>query len=181
MAFILLLTNKNQNMRKYLLLLNLFLTASAFAQNAEYQFDYNIVNRVARLWTDYEITVEYDAFYDRLLHADYIFEEGYVYKQKNDGLEKVGFYNNVLLVVNQQQYELKNPTLGRIAVKQKENRKWIRIKQAKNAISFIEDAKELPEVVKIWALRAALQREITFIEQQLYEKTQIGTAAAHNI
>ncbi len=159
-------------MKKYFLLFSLFLTTSLFAQNAEYQFDYNLVNRVARLWTNYEITLEYDAFDDQLMHTDYILEEGYVYKRENGMLEKIGFYNEDLLVADQQAFEMKRPALGRIAVRKKENKAWIRLKQSKNTISFMEDASELPEVVKVWALRAALQREITFIETQFYKNTQ---------
>lgn len=168
-------------MKKYLLLFSLFLTTSLFAQSAEYQFDYNLANRVARLWTNYEITVEYDAFDDHLMHTDYILEEGYVYKRENGILEKIGFYNDELLVADQQAFELKRPTLGRIAVRKKENKSWIRVKQSKNTLSFIEDSSELPEVVKVWALRAALQREIEFIEQQFYKNIQANNTTASNI
>lgn len=166
-------------MKKHLLLPCLFFTANLFAQNPEYQFDYNLTNRVARLWTNYEITVEYDAFEDHLMHTDYVLEDGYVYKRKNGIPEKIGFYNNELLVANQQAFELKRPALGKIAVRKKESKNWIRIKQSKNTFTFIEDVQELPEVVKIWALRAALQREITFIEQQVYKKIQTDNATAN--
>jgi len=168
-------------MKKSLLLFSLLLTTSLFAQNPEYQFDYNLLNRIARLWTNYEITLEYDAFDDHLMHTDYILKEGYVYKRENSILEKIGFYNDELLVAGQQAFELKRPALGRIAVRKKENKNWIRVKQSKNTLTFIEDATDLPEVVKIWVLRAALQREITFIEQQLYEKMHTNNTTANTI
>jgi len=75
---------------------------SLFAQNNNtvYHFDYNFTNQIARLWTDFEILVEYDALENKILHKDYVFKDGYIFEGENDSLNEIAFYNDKTLVID---------------------------------------------------------------------------------
>ena len=163
-------------MKKILLLFFSLFSMSLFAQNNNtvYHFDYNFTNQIARLWIDFEILVEYDALENKILHKDYVFKDGYIFEGENDSLNEIGFYNDKTLVIDKQSYEMKNPAIGKIAIRKKGDSKWLPLKQSKETIVFTENVDDLPEVVKIWALTAVLQREISTREYQMYNRAKVS-------
>lgn len=153
-------------MKKYLLLIFGFLSMQLFAQAPTvYNYDYNLATKMARLWIDYEILIEYDAVEDRLSHQDYLFQNGYVFEKFEENWEEIGFYNDKELVLNQQYFEIKKPFLGKTAIRLKQDDSWIPLKRTKNTLRFLNDPEKLPEAAQIWALKIELQREITHIER----------------
>lgn len=153
-------------MKKYLLLIFGFLSMQLFAQAPTvYNYDYNLVTKMARLWIDYEILIEYDAVEDRLSHQDYLFQNGYVFQKVEDNWEEIGFYNDKTLVLNQQYFEIKKPFLGKTAIRLEQDEHWIPLKKTKNTITFAENPETLPEEAQIWALKMELQREIAYRER----------------
>ncbi len=165
-------------MKKLILLFCIFLSFPIFAQNntSIYNFDYNLANRIGRLWIDYEILMEYDVFENKAVHKDFIFEDGYLFEPKNDNFSEIGFYNNEQLVVDEKTYEMKISIVGKISVREKGNEKWIPLKKVKKTFKFTENSDNLPEVVKFWALKTALQQEIFFLERQIYKRVSIDPA-----
>jgi len=153
-------------MKKYLLLIFGFLSMQLFAQAPTvYNYDYNLVTKMARLWIDYEILIEYDAVEDRLSHQDYLFQNGYVFQKVKDNWEEIGFYNDKTLVLNQQYFEIKKPFLGKTAIRLEQEAHWIPLKKTKNTITFAENPETLPEAAQIWAVKMELQREIAYRER----------------
>lgn len=162
-------------MKKLLCIFLAMFSLQTFAQAATiYNYDYNLATKMARLWVDYEILMEYDAFEDKVSYEDYLLKDGYIYQKSNHSWDEIGFYNDKTLVVNKQGYQLKNPILGKVAVKAEGDVKWISLKKTKDVISFIEDPAHLPEVVQVWALKAALQREIAYREKLMNKQSSVS-------
>lgn len=154
------------------LLLLMCLTTNA--QNISYNYDYNYVNKIARLWIDFDIIAEYDFLENKTLHKDFTLQDGYIFSNVNDSSREIGFFNNEQLIVNKETYEMKIPAAGKIAVRKKGDKKWIRVKQTKNSLFFIENAAQLPEIVQFWAFAFTLQRDIFYKEKRLYENASTG-------
>lgn len=158
-------------MKKQLLIivLSFALASTSQAQNNLYHYDYNFVNKIARLWIDFDIKAEYDYLDNKLLHKDFILQDGYIFSRKNDSLTEIGFFNNEQLIVNKHVYEMKIPMVGKVAIRKKGSKEWIRVKLKKNTISFIENENDLPEIVQLWAFMTTLQREIFYTEKRIYD------------
>ena len=153
-------------MKKALILFFGLLSVQLFAQTPViYNYDYNLSSKIARIWIDYEILMEYDAVEDRLSHQNYLFQDGYVFEKFEENWEEIGFYNDKELVLNQQYFEIKKPFLGKTAIRLKQDDSWIPLKRTKNTFRFLNDPEKLPEAAQIWALKIELQREIAYRER----------------
>lgn len=153
-------------MKKALILFFGLLSVQLFAQTPViYNYDYNLSSKIARIWIEYEILMEYDAVEDRLSHQNYLFQDGYVFEKFEGNWEEIGFYNDKELVLNQQYFEIKKPFLGKTAVRLEQDVTWIPLKKTKTTISFLQDPEKLPEAAQIWALKMELQREIAYRER----------------
>src|SRR5690554_1940141 len=153
-------------MKKALILFFGLLSVQLFAQTPViYNYDYNLSSKIARIWIEYEILMEYDAVEDRLSHQNYLFQDGYVFEKFEENWEEIGFYNDKELVLNQQYFEIKKPFLGKTAIRLKQDDSWIPLKRTKNTLRFLNDPEKLPEAAQIWALKIELQREIAYRER----------------
>ncbi|WLD24084.1 hypothetical protein NU10_01440 [Flavobacterium dauae] len=159
-------------MKKYLLTIGLLAVTNIFAQNKNtvYNYDYNYANKMSRLWIDFDIIAEYDFLEHKLFHKDFTLKDGYIFKNMNDSLVEIGFYNTEQFVANREVYEMKYPSVGRIAIRKKGDKKWIRVNTKRTTVSFIESTDKIPEMVQFWAITTALQRELFYREKQLYER-----------
>src|SRR5690554_915073 len=64
-------------MKKLLCIFLAMFSLQTFAQAATiYNYDYNLATKMARLWVDYEILMEYDAFEDKVSYEDYLLKDG---------------------------------------------------------------------------------------------------------
>ncbi len=159
-------------MKKYILTISLLAATTIFAQdkNTVYNYDYNYANKMSRLWVDFDIIAEYDFLENKVFHKDFTLKDGYIFTHKNDSLVEIGFYNNQQFIVNKEVYEMRYPTIGRIAIRKKGDKNWFRVNTTKTTVAFIEPAESLPEMVRFWALTTALQREFLYREKRMYEK-----------
>lgn len=157
---------KKTTMKKAILFFFGLLSTQIFAQSPMvYNYDYNLDTKIARIWIDYEILMEYDFIEDRLLHENYLFQDGYVFQKDDGNWEEIGFYNDKEMVLNQQYFEIKKPFLGKTAIRMEQDATWIPLKKTKRTISFLTDPEKLPEAAQIWALKIELQREIAYRER----------------
>src|SRR5690606_39656422 len=82
-------------MKKLLCIFLAMFSLQTFAQAATiYNYDYNLATKMARLWVDYEILMEYDAFEDKVSYEDYLLKDGYIYQKSNHSWDEIGFYND---------------------------------------------------------------------------------------
>ncbi len=65
---------------------------------------------------------------------------------------------------------MKYPAAGRIAIRKKGDKTWIRVNTKQTTVTFIESADNIPEMVQFWAITTALQRELFHRERRLYQK-----------
>lgn len=65
---------------------------------------------------------------------------------------------------------MKYPAAGRIAIRKKGDKNWLRVNTKQTTISFMESADNIPEMIQFWAITTALQREFFYRERRLYEK-----------
>lgn len=159
-------------MKKYLLTIGLLAVTNIFAQNKNtvYNYDYNYANKMSRLWIDFDIIAEYDFLENKVFHKDFTLKDGYIFKNTNDSLIEIGFYNTEQFIVNREIYEMKYPAAGRITVRKKGDKTWLRVNTKQTTISFMEPTDNIPEMVQFWAITTALQREFFYREKLLYEK-----------
>lgn len=159
-------------MKKFILIISLLAVTNIFAQNKNsvYNYDYNYANKMARLWIDFDIIAEYDFLEHKLFHKDFTLKDGYIFKNTNDSLIEIGFYNTEQFIANREVYEMKYPAAGRIAIRKKGDKTWLRVNTKQTTVSFIESTDNIPEMVQFWAITTALQREFFHRERRLYQK-----------
>jgi len=146
------------------------LLVATLSQAQTYSYDFNPNTKIARLYTNNEIILEYNVLMEHASLDNYEFTNGYILEKSDNEWKETGFYNSREIIYNKVPYLLKTNLISRVLVKKEGNKKWIKVNFKKNKISFENTFDELPEAVRYVVLTENLKniciRELEYIRKK---------------
>lgn len=142
----------------------------------DYKYDFNPMTKIARIYTNSEIILEIDVLFDGGFSNEIKFENGYILELENNKWIEKGFYNNDEIIYNKITYPLKTNLIGRVFIKNKSDKKWIKFKTKGNQITLDQSFKQFPKTVQYLVLHNNVRNfcisELKILKSQKSQKHQ---------
>ena len=164
-------------MKKFYHLLIVFLLATFYTSNAQvYKYDFNPFTKIARIYTNSEIILDFDVLFNDGSSKDLKFENGYIFESENGEWIEKGFYNKNEIIYNKTTYPLKTNLIGKVLIKNETDKKWLKIKTNGNQITLDKNFDQFPKPVQYLILQNNVRNlcltELKILENQLNKSEQ---------
>ena len=146
-----------RNFNSYLTILALIISCNiACAQS--YNYDFNTFTKIARIYTNNEIILNFNVLSEDGFAEKFKFENGYILEFENNEWIEKGFYNKNEIIYNKTAYQLKTNLIGRVFTKKKSDKNWTKVSVNKNTLTIEKNGNNIPEPVTYLVLLQNTQK-----------------------
>lgn len=119
-----------------------------FINAQTYGYDFNITTKIARIYTNNEVVLDFNVLTDDGFANDLKLENGYILELQDNEWINIGFFNKNEIIYNKVNYEFKKNLIGDLSIKKEGDKKWTKFKFKKNKFTIENNGNILPKPVE---------------------------------